>query len=136
MRRIFQQSVLLLTLLLGAGALLFAQEYPPYGGGPDGRYNGGRGYGYYGNDPSRIGFMDGERDGQHDFYTGHSYRPTHDHNFKHADRGYDHHFGPKWQYKETYRDAYVQGYQRGYGQGGRGGYRRGYPRDYDRGYRW
>jgi hypothetical protein len=105
----------------------------PYGQrGPDSR----SGYGYYAKDPAtRIGFMDGMRHGQRDLYTGHSYRPTHDGDFRHADRGYDHHFGPKWEYKNSYREAYLRGYQQGYAPGNRG-YRRAYPDYYNRGYRY
>ena len=134
MRRGLERMAMVLTLALGAGALMYAQDYPysnyPYRGDDRG------GYGYYGNDPSRVGYMDGMRDGQHDMYKGHRFRPQHAGNFRHADRGYDHHFGPKWQYKQAYRNGYMRGYQRGYGQGYRGGYRQRDPDDYERGYRY
>jgi len=61
-----------------------------------------------------FGYQDGLRDGEHDRYTGHSYRPTHDDNYKHADRGYDPSYGDKHQYRDEYRVAYSEGYQRGY----------------------
>jgi len=137
MRQAFQRVAMLAALGIGAGALVYAQDYPYYGNVP---YRNGDGYGsgYGGYDPGRIGYMDGQRDGQRDLYTGHSYRPTHDGNFKHADRGYNHHFGPKWQYKQAYRDGYMRGYERGYAQQGQRGYRRGWDdrrRDYPDGYR-
>jgi hypothetical protein len=53
-------------------------------------------------------------DGQSDRRSGHSSRPTHESNYKHADRGYDSSYGDKNQYKQAYRQAYEQGYQRGY----------------------
>jgi hypothetical protein len=48
--------------------------------------------------------------------SGHSFRPTHDGNYKHADRGYN--GGDKNYYKQAYRQAYEQGYQQGYNSGG------------------
>jgi hypothetical protein len=134
MRRRLQNLALAFTLALGAGALMYGQQYPQQY--PDNRPYDRGGYGYSGNDASGIGYGDGLRDGQHDWYTGHRFRPEHSGNFKHADRGYDHHFGPKWQYKQAYRDGYVRGYQRGYGEQYRGGYRRGDQDDYGRGYRY
>ncbi|MGH9569196.1 MAG: hypothetical protein ACRD4F_06135, partial [Candidatus Angelobacter sp.] len=56
-------------------------------------------------------------DGQNDRRTGHSFRPTHDSNFKHADRGYDGRFGNKDAYRQAYRNAYSQAYQSGYNGG-------------------
>ena len=83
--------------------------------------------GYYRNDRAaanarEFGYQDGLNDGRNDRSTGHSFRPTHDSNFKHADRGY---YGSmdKNYYKQLYREAYENGYQRGYD--------RGYDRDRD-----
>jgi hypothetical protein len=82
-----------------------------------------RGYGndgYYGRDgyrtesPRRIGYQDGFNDGLSDRRTGHSYRPTHDGNYRHADRGYNYSFGSKGYYKQIYREGYEQGYSQGY----------------------
>ena len=53
-----------------------------------------------------------------DRQTGHSFRPTHDDNFHHADRGYDPRFGTKDSYKLAYRESYQNGYERGYNSGG------------------
>jgi hypothetical protein len=66
----------------------------------------------------RFGFDDGFGDGAHDRRTGHSFRPTHSGNFKHADRGYDGRFVSRWEYKSAYRDSYEEGYRRGYNSGG------------------
>ena len=82
---------------------------------PDEAY-GSRAGGYYGGDPSRIGYQDGMLDGERDVRTGHSFRPTHQDNYKHADRGYHHGMGKKDYYKQSYRSGYMQGYQRGYGR--------------------
>jgi hypothetical protein len=61
-----------------------------------------------------FGFRDGRDDGERDRVTGHSYRPTHDSNYKHADRGYDSAYG-NWQlYRDEYRAAYAEGYERGF----------------------
>jgi hypothetical protein len=101
------------------------------GGGFYGGYNGGygdrdrdwdRGRGGWGgnygmNRAREFGYQDGVRDGQHDRATGHSYRPTHDDNFKHGDRGYQSNMGNKDYYKNSYRQAYQDGYQRGYNNG-------------------
>jgi len=61
-----------------------------------------------------FGFRDGLDDGQRDRITGHSYRPTHDSNYKHADRGYDSGYGNRQLYRDEYRAAYANGYERGY----------------------
>jgi hypothetical protein len=83
--------------------------------------NGGYGNGGYGNNGqygnrgySRQGYIDGVNDGSRDAQTGHSFRPTEQPGYKHADRGYDGSGLSKDQYKQVYRDAYMQGYQRGY----------------------
>ena len=62
----------------------------------------------------RFGFEDGMHDGAHDRATGHSYRPTHDSNYQHAEHGWNSSAGDKQQYKDQYRAAYEEGYQRGY----------------------
>ncbi len=101
--------MLLITtaLILGSSALASAQ-----GWGYHDRDD------YYGHDrvatnARSFGYQDGLNDGKNDWFTGHSFRPTHDSNFKHADRGY---YGgiDRNYYKQLYRDAYEDGYQRGY----------------------
>ena len=91
-----------------------------YYGNPGYGYYGPSGYygtsGYYGGNASSIGYRDGINDGRNDRVTGHSFRPTHDDNFKNADRGYSSGFGSKQAYKDTYRQGYEQGYQQGYGR--------------------
>lgn len=88
-----------------------------------GYYGGDRGYGGwnggYGNFSAarQYGMQDGINDGLNDRRSGHSFRPTHDDNYKHADRGYDYRFGNKDSYKQAYRQAYEQGYQQGYNGG-------------------
>ena len=61
-----------------------------------------------------IGFEDGVNDGRFDRRVGHSFRPTHDPNFKHADRGYDPGFGRRDYYRQIYREGYENGYRQGY----------------------
>jgi hypothetical protein len=61
-----------------------------------------------------VGYRDGINDGQHDRSTGHSFRPTHDDNYKNADRGYHSDMGSKQAYKDSYRRGYERGYQEGY----------------------
>ncbi len=81
-------------------------------------HNGGNngGFGGYGN-MSQIaqqnGYRDGMNDGQHDRQTGHSFRPTHDDNYKNAP-GYSSSMGDRQQYKNMYRQAYEQAYPQGY----------------------
>lgn len=82
-------------------------------GGYYGDY-GNRGYGY--NNARQFGFQDGLNDGRGDRMSGHSFRPTHDGNYKHADRGFN--GGDRNYYKSMYRQAYEQGYQQGYNSGG------------------
>ena len=60
-----------------------------------------------------IGFRDGQNDGRSDRSHGHSFRPTHDDNYKNADRGYSSSMGDK----QAYKDAYRRGYERGYNEG-------------------
>jgi flagellar biosynthesis/type III secretory pathway protein FliH len=62
-------------------------------------------------------------DGRNDRQSGHSFRPTQDGNYKHADRGYSSGLGDKNQYKQVYRQGYEQGYQQGYNSGGYGRWR-------------
>ena len=89
--------------------------------------NGGYGTGSHGNggygNPSGIaqqnGYRDGVNDGRNDRATGHSFRPTHDDNYKNAP-GYSSSMGSRQQYKDIYRQGYQQGYQQGYN----GGFRR------------
>ena len=80
--------------------------------------DGGRGYGNYGGYGNmsvarQNGFRDGVNDGSHDRATGHSFRPTHDDNYKNAP-GYSSNMGDRQQYKDAYRAGYEQGYQQGY----------------------
>ncbi|HET6841043.1 MAG TPA: hypothetical protein VFK06_05055 [Candidatus Angelobacter sp.] len=84
----------------------------------DGRYRDG----FAQNIARDNGFRDGFNHGLRDRETGHSFRPTHDGDFRHADRGYDPRFGFINNYRQVYRDAYLNGYERGYNGGG--GYRR------------
>ena len=106
----------------------YGNNYPngrnyPYGGGyPAGNYTYGNGnapYGNsrgYGNQAANVGYQDGIMDGRNDRMTGHSFRPTHDDNYKHADRGYSSAFGNKNMYKQQYRSGYERGYPQGYGR--------------------
>jgi hypothetical protein len=83
------------------------------GGGPG--FVGGGGYGGYGlNSARQNGFQDGINDGVNDRRTGHSNRPTHGDNYKHADRGYNSGYGNKNYFKQEYREAYYKGYEQGY----------------------
>jgi hypothetical protein len=96
-----------------------------YYGVGNGGYGNSGGYGNYGfNAAHQYGYQDGFNDGQGDRNNGHSFRPTHDGNYKHADRGYDSRFGNRDEYKAAYRQAYEQGYQQGYNRGGGGWWRR------------
>jgi hypothetical protein len=87
----------------------------------NGYYRGGN-FNYGADSARRYGYEDGLNDGRHDRYSGHSFRPTHDDNYRHADRGYNRGFGNRDYYKQAYREAYEQGYRQGYGSGG--GWRR------------
>ena len=80
--------------------------------GGDDRYYGRN----YQTQAYNFGFEDGLRIGSQDRNTGHSFRPTHGDRYDDADRGYDHSFGDKGDYKNAYRSGYVAGYQRGYNQ--------------------
>ena len=81
----------------------------------NGQWNNGNGaYGNAGRQAEQIGYQDGISDGGKDRSTGHSFRPTHDDNYKSASRGYTSNFGDKQTYKNTYRQGYERGYQEGY----------------------
>ena len=97
---------LLALVLCGAG---LAQMGPPW---RDSYGNGG--YAVERHNAHDFGYQDGRNDGERDRYTGHSYRPTHDGNYKHADHGYDPAYGNKQLYRDEYRAAYAEGYERGY----------------------
>lgn len=62
-----------------------------------------------------YGWHDGMADGQHDRYTGHSFRPTHSDRYEDASDHGDHDGMSRDEFKRIYRDAYYRGYQRGYG---------------------
>jgi hypothetical protein len=95
----------------------YGYSAPYYGNNGAYGYNNNA-YGYSGaydnGNAERIGFQDGLNDGRNDRVTGHSFRPTHDDNFKNATRGYA--GGGEQGYKDTYRVGYEQGYQQGYGR--------------------
>jgi hypothetical protein len=111
------QLLLTVAVALGMGAPAHAQyRNYQYGGGypGSGGYERGRGA----SPAYQIGLEDGRRDGEHDMYGRHSFRPEHSSNFRHADRGYRGFFGDKRFYKEQYRAGYIEGYRMGYGNGG------------------
>jgi len=87
----------------------------------DDRSRGGYlGGGYDGsglNAARQNGYQDGINDGVIDRRTGHSFRPTHDDNFRHADRGYIPTYGNKDYFKQAYREAYQNAYAQGYNSG-------------------
>ncbi len=68
----------------------------------------------------QIGYQDGLNDGSNDRATGHSFRPTEDSNYRHADRGWNSGTVDRDSYSNAYRQAYMQGYQRGFGSAGYG----------------
>jgi hypothetical protein len=72
------------------------------------------------NSARQYGYQDGVNDGRNDRATGHSFRPSQDSNYKHADRGYNSSMGDKNEYKQEYRQSYEQGYQQGYNGGNNG----------------
>ena len=82
-----------------------------------------RGYGYYDGGAAHqtaerarsYGWHDGLADGQHDRYTGHSFRPTHSDRYEDASDHGNHDGMSRDEFKRIYRDAYYRGYQRGYG---------------------
>jgi hypothetical protein len=83
------------------------------------RDRGGWGRGGYGVNAARQnGYQDGLNDGARDRRTGHSFRPTHDDNYRHADHGYIPTYGNKDYYKQAYRQAYQNAYQQGFNSGG------------------
>jgi hypothetical protein len=97
------------ALMLGGAAGVASAQY-------------GQGYGPAYRDQSspaeyaaRVGYQDGLNDGSRDRATGHSFRPTHDHDYKHAPE-YGHPDINRDEFKSVYRDAYVRGYEKGYGR--------------------
>jgi hypothetical protein len=93
-------------LLLGGSAMMASAQY-----GPGYRYQQQQNE----SPAAHWGYQDGFNDGSHDRATGHSFRPTHDGNYKHAP-AYEHLAMPRDQYKNIYREAYVHGYEKGYGR--------------------
>jgi hypothetical protein len=105
------------ALIIGSAALASAQSWGY--ADRDGYYRGDRAV----QNARSFGYQDGFADGKNDWYTGHSFRPTHDPNFKHADRGFYGSIDRNY-YKQLYREAYEEGYERGYNGRDRGAYRR------------
>lgn len=66
------------------------------------------------NQAEKIGYGQGRFDGIRDRWTGNSFSPTRDDNYRTADRGYDSSFGGRDHYKDMYRNAYRSGYREGY----------------------
>lgn len=115
--------MLLITtaLIVGSSALAAAQSVQPvyYQWGYQDRdrdwdRDHDRGYRDVYANAREFGREDGFNDGRNDRLTGHSFRPTHDGNYHHADRGYFGGYGDKGYYKQLYRRAYEDGYDRGY----------------------
>src|SRR5689334_3475149 len=120
--------MLLMTtaLIAGSAAMSAAQQGPYQGWGYQNhdwdrdrdhdrdRYGYGYDRGYGARNPREFGYQDGLNDGRNDRLSGHSFRPTHDGNFRHADRGYDGRYMSRNEYKQIYREAYQNGYERGY----------------------
>lgn len=106
------------ALMIGSSALASAQSWG-YRDRDDAYYRGDRATA----NARSFGYQDGLADGRNDWYTGHSFRPTRDSNFKHADRGY---YGgiDRGYYKQLYREAYEEGYERGYNRDRDHGWRR------------
>jgi hypothetical protein len=80
----------------------------------DGDRDGNRDRNWVADYARRMGKQDGLNDGMSDRRTGHSYRPTHDNSYKHADNGYEFRFGNKNDYKAFYREGYARGYEEGW----------------------
>ncbi len=94
-------------LLLGGSAAIASAQYGP-GYRYQQQYDSPDNAGHW-------GYQDGLNDGSHDRATGHSFRPTHDSNYKHAPE-YGHPPIRRDEYKNIYREAYVRGYEKGYGR--------------------
>src|SRR5229473_7544955 len=62
-------------------------------------------------DARQYGYQDGYNDGLRDRQTGHSFRPTHDDNYRDANRGWDSRMVSSNDYKYAYRQAYSNGYE-------------------------
>jgi hypothetical protein len=90
-------------LLLGGSAVIASAQY-----GPGYRYQQ-----QYESPAAHWGYQDGFNDGSRDRATGHSFRPTHDSNYKHAPE-YERVPISRDEYKNIYREAYVHGYEKGY----------------------
>jgi hypothetical protein len=106
------RSAVAILLLGGAAGIASAQYGQGYGQGYGNGYRDQNGPAEY---ASRTGYQDGMNDGSHDRMSGHSFRPTHDSNYKHAPE-YGHVDMNRDAYKNMYRDAYVRGYEKGYGR--------------------
>ncbi len=70
----------------------------------------------YRNQAYQQGFQDGRIAGEKDRRGHHSFRPEHDENYRHADRGYNSGYGRKDDYRQQYRSGFTAGYQEGYGR--------------------
>lgn len=121
MMKRLQTLLITSTLIAGSSALAAAQSAQPvfYQWGYQDRdrdWDRDRDHDYsrhlYAN-ARDFGYQDGFNDGRNDRLTGHIFRPTHDGNFHHADRGYFG-YGDRGRYKQIYREAYEGGYERGY----------------------
>ncbi len=114
MLRTLRTLLITTALIAGTSALAAAQSVQPVQWGHQDRdRDWDRDRGYY-RTASQFGYQDGFSDGRNDRLTGHSFRPTHDGNYHHADRGYYGGYGDRNYYKQLYRRAYEDGYERGY----------------------
>ena len=117
------RMLLTIGLIAGSSALAAAQSAQPvfYQWGYQDRdrdwdrdRDRDRGYNRDNANAREFGYQDGFNDGRNDRFTGHSFRPTHDSNYRHADRGYYGGYADRNYYKQIYRQAYENGYERGY----------------------
>jgi hypothetical protein len=103
-----RKLVLAAALLLVPGGVVFGQDNDRWHDRDHDRGNPEESQAH------RFGYEDGMHDGARDRASGHSFRPTHDSNYEHAERGWNSSMGDKQEYKDQYRAAYEEGYQRGY----------------------
>ena len=118
-----------LALCVGMSGIALAQDWDhdhdrDHDRDRDYIYHGDHDRGPYGNGAAQFGYRDGFNDGRNDAVTGHSFRPTQDSNYRHAENGYNGAYWNKGAYRQAYREAYLQGYQNGYGRGQSSAYRR------------
>jgi hypothetical protein len=118
--KLYRSLVPALALVAGLTFTAPAQAQPRVQGWGSWSYGGG-----YDRAAFDKGYRDGIDKGRDDGHDRDRYDPRHHKWYREGDRGYNRHYGSRYQYEAAYRQGFLRGYDDGYRQN-----------SYHRGGRW